>query len=97
VLFRSCLDGQEPAVSLHFENLDGHPDHSGDKQVHNDFDYQITQDVIQAKSSDLHQVAIFNTHSELVSSFLIQRSVVLFSFDLSLSFSKIISFIFLHG
>lgn len=27
-----CLDGQEPLVSLHFENFNGHPDHAEDEQ-----------------------------------------------------------------
>lgn len=47
-----CLDGQEPAVSFHFENLSGHPEHGMDEQSHNDYEYELTANTLKAKSLD---------------------------------------------
>jgi len=33
-----CFDGQEPAFSVHFDNLVAHVDHVTDEQIHNDTD-----------------------------------------------------------
>ena len=46
-----CLDGQEPAVSVHFENLNGHPDHEGD-EAHVDVDNELMAQVLPGKSVD---------------------------------------------
>jgi hypothetical protein len=46
-----CLDGQEPAISVHFENLNGHPDHEGDK-AHDDVDNELMTEVLPGKSVD---------------------------------------------
>lgn len=51
-----CLDGQEPAISLHFENLDGHPDHSEDDQEHNDYEYEIETSTLQVQLSKLSKL-----------------------------------------
>jgi hypothetical protein len=66
----SCLDGQEPAVSYHFENLDGHPDHSNEEQIHNDYEYELSIDTLQAKSSgssDFFLVSLFPHSFSVVS------------------------------
>ena len=46
-----CLDGQEPAVSVHFENLDTHPDHEGD-EAHVDVETELMVQVLPGKSLD---------------------------------------------
>ncbi|MES2626013.1 MAG: hypothetical protein V4628_12095 [Pseudomonadota bacterium] len=46
-----CLDGQEPAVSVHFENLSGHPDHEGD-EVHVDVETELAAQLLPAKPVD---------------------------------------------
>ncbi len=46
-----CMDGQEAAVSVHFENLNGHPDHAGDK-AHDDIDSELIAQVLPGKSLD---------------------------------------------
>ena len=46
-----CLDGQEPAVSVHFENLlHGHPDHADDEAAHVDVDNELIAQVLPGKS-----------------------------------------------
>jgi hypothetical protein len=47
-----CLDGQEPAVSVHFENLNGHPDHDDDAATHVDVDNELMAQVLPGKSLD---------------------------------------------
>jgi hypothetical protein len=51
-----CLDGQEPAVSVHFENLNGHPEHVGDEQEHNDIENEIALKSLKSKTSDLSKL-----------------------------------------
>lgn len=58
-----CLDGQEPAVSLHFENLNGHPEHIGDEQAHNDYENEFSLKSLKTKTSDLSK--LFFSTSEL--------------------------------
>ena len=53
-----CLDGQEPAVSLHFENLGGHPDHDVEDQEHNDFENEVTLKSLKTKTSDLSKLFV---------------------------------------
>lgn len=45
-----CLDGQEPAVSLHFENLQGHPEHQEEDDLHNDYESELSVKTLLAKS-----------------------------------------------
>lgn len=59
-----CFDGQEPAVSLHFENLNGHPDHSEDESAHNDFEAELSVNTLLIKFSDFGQLLIANTVSD---------------------------------
>lgn len=60
-----CLDGKEPAVSLHFENLGGHPDHDEEEQVHNDYESELSINALQAKSSGTDFVYLINLFPEL--------------------------------
>jgi hypothetical protein len=46
-----CLDGQEPAVSVHFENLKGHPDHEDD-EVHVDVENELMAQALPGKAPD---------------------------------------------
>lgn len=48
-----CLDGQEPAFTVHIENLDGHPEHSEEDADHNDLESEISLQTLKAKSTDL--------------------------------------------
>jgi hypothetical protein len=36
-----CLDGQEPAMQVHFENFKGHPQHPAD-ELHVDVEHELT-------------------------------------------------------
>ena len=36
-----CPDGLEPPVSVHFDNLEGHPPHGGDQSLHQDADTKV--------------------------------------------------------
>lgn len=56
-----CFDGQEPAVSLHFENLNGHPDHEEDEQQHNDVEFDVSLKSIKIKTYDLTKLLITAT------------------------------------
>lgn len=47
-----CLDGLEPPVTVHFENLNGHVDHDPDGG-HNDFERQAFSDNILPKIFDV--------------------------------------------
>lgn len=47
-----CLDGQEPAVSFHFENLNGHTIHEGDEQELNDLEYELSVNALKVKHID---------------------------------------------
>lgn len=57
-----CLDGQEPAISLHFENFSGHPDHAVDEQAHSDFENEVSLKTLKSKSTDLS--TLFLTSSD---------------------------------
>lgn len=46
-----CLDGQEPAVSVHFENFSGHPDDEDD-EAHVDVETELMVQVLPGKSID---------------------------------------------
>src|SRR5688572_14677818 len=46
-----CLDGQEPPVSVHFENLSGHPEHAAD-EVHVDVENEMMAQALPGKSVD---------------------------------------------
>jgi hypothetical protein len=46
-----CLDGQEPAVSVHFENLSGHPNHDDD-EVHVDVENEMMTQMLPGKPVD---------------------------------------------
>jgi hypothetical protein len=46
-----CLDGQEPAVSMHFENLSGHPEHAEEEQ-HVDVENDLVPQVMPGKTLD---------------------------------------------
>ncbi len=39
-----CMDGLEPPVSVHFDNLEGHPLHGGDQSLHQDADTDVVPD-----------------------------------------------------
>lgn len=41
-----CADGLEPPVSIHFDNLGGHPPHGGDQSLHQDADADVVPDGI---------------------------------------------------
>lgn len=58
-----CFDGQEPAVTLHFENLSGHPEHDEDESPHNDFESELSVNTLQVKFFDFSQVFTVNTAS----------------------------------
>lgn len=47
-----CLDGMEPDISLHFENLSGHVEHS-EESGHNDFERKALTDNLLPKSYEL--------------------------------------------
>ena len=62
-----CFDGQEPAVSLHFENLNGHPEHGEDELEHNDVEFEVSLKSIKIKTSDLTKFLITATDSGIPS------------------------------
>lgn len=41
-----CMDGLEPPLSVHFDNLEGHPLHGGDLSLHQDADAEVVPDGI---------------------------------------------------
>ena len=41
-----CFDGQEPAFSVHFDNLVAHVDHVTDEQIHNDTDMELASQIL---------------------------------------------------
>lgn len=47
-----CLDGQEPLVSLHFENLESHPEHPDSDRKHDDVEVALSEVplLVKAKS-----------------------------------------------
>jgi hypothetical protein len=47
-----CLDGQEPAELVHFENLGGHPDHHEDDAVHADVENELMPQILLTKAPD---------------------------------------------
>ena len=61
-----CLDGQEPAVTYHYENLDGHPVHSEEDQAHNDIEGEVTVDATKSKNSQSADNAFLLSNSFLV-------------------------------
>lgn len=44
-----CLDGLEPPVSYHLENLDGHPDHGDSEVAHADVEGDALSDFLLSK------------------------------------------------
>jgi len=46
-----CLDGQEPLVSLHFENFNGHPEHAAEEQ-HEDMENALMLQPLPGKMFD---------------------------------------------
>ncbi len=49
-----CFDGQEPAFSVHFDNLLGHEEHDPSEQGHNDTDMDLgSQSLIKFFKVDL--------------------------------------------
>ena len=50
-----CFDGQEPPVSVHFEKLNGHPDHQDQDQQHSDVDREVLSDILLTKLPDQDQ------------------------------------------
>ena len=50
-----CFDGQEPPVSVHFENLNGHPDHQDQEQQHSDVEREVLSDILLTKAPDQDQ------------------------------------------
>ncbi len=55
-----CLDGIEPPVTVHFENLSGHVDHDTDSS-HNDFERQALSDNVLPKVFGLDLAKILLT------------------------------------
>jgi hypothetical protein len=47
-----CLDGQEVAATVHFENLGGHPDDHQDDATHEDVETELTPTVLLTKTLD---------------------------------------------
>lgn len=47
-----CLDGQEPADLVHFENLGGHPDHHEDDAEHADIENELMPQLLLTKTLD---------------------------------------------
>lgn len=64
-----CLDGQEPTVSLHFENLNGHPEHVGDEEPHNDFESEIFLKSLKTKSSDISNLFLTVSDTDMPSAY----------------------------
>lgn len=56
-----CLDGQEPAVSLHYENLNGHPEHEQDEYTHDDIENEVNtvMMLVKAKFSSIDMAVNF--------------------------------------
>jgi hypothetical protein len=52
-----CLDGQEPALSVHFEAFSGHPDHDGDDH-HDDVENELVPQGLPGKAPD-HDAPLF--------------------------------------
>jgi hypothetical protein len=65
-----CLDGQEPAVTYHYENLDGHPDHSEEDQTHNDLEGEVSVDATKSKNSQSTYHAFLLSNTVLVAEIL---------------------------
>lgn len=50
-----CFDGQEPPVTVHFENINGHPGHESQDQKHSDVDREVLSDILLTKLPDQDQ------------------------------------------
>lgn len=61
-----CLDGQEPADLVHFENLGGHPEHEDDA-THVDVENELMPQVLLAKTLGQDNPLHFATLSLLFS------------------------------
>jgi hypothetical protein len=48
-----CLDGQEPALSVHFETFNGHPDHEDDGS-HDDVENELVPQGLLASKAPHH-------------------------------------------
>ncbi len=68
-----CLDGQEAAAVVHFENLGGHPDHADDA-THDDVENELTPQVLLTKTLDQDSpLFLFSTALLLTEAFPLQR------------------------
>ena len=66
---RHCLDGLEPAISLHFENLNGHTVHEEDDLKYNDFEYEVSLKSIKIKSSELSKLFLVSSYNGILPSY----------------------------
>ena len=53
-----CFDGTEPPVTVHFELLDGHPEHKNTEQLHSDVDRNELSSALLSKLPD-HDQSLF--------------------------------------
>ena len=61
VHIRLCLDGQDPAVTSHFENLVGYSDHLDEGQDSNDLEYELSLKLLKIKSLEVAKVFLTTT------------------------------------
>tara|TARA_R110000772_G_scaffold131814_5_gene240375 strand:+ start:391 stop:765 length:375 start_codon:yes stop_codon:yes gene_type:complete len=57
---RYCADGKEPAISFHFENIDGHSDYNIDDLEDNDFEKELDLKLVLVKSKIVNHDALVN-------------------------------------
>jgi hypothetical protein len=60
-----CLDGQEPAVTVHFENLAGHTEHHPDEN-HVDVEKELVPQALPGKAPDQHDMVFLLAFSLLL-------------------------------
>tara|TARA_R100001163_G_scaffold65519_2_gene63052 strand:- start:1607 stop:2020 length:414 start_codon:yes stop_codon:yes gene_type:complete len=60
-----CLDGNEPAVSFHYENFEGHPEHQ-DEQEHSDYESELNLKPTLNKLKLLNDFLISTTDNVVV-------------------------------
>lgn len=53
---RLCLDGQDPAVTSHFENLTGHSEHPEKGVEDNDLEYEVSFQLLKIKTLEITKV-----------------------------------------
>lgn len=61
-----CLDGQEPAYTVHFENFNGHPTHDENDEPHNDIEYDVSVKSINGKTFQFAKFVAIVISSELL-------------------------------